>query len=142
MVCLGHPPLTQTLGPWLRKSEGKYSTRLSEEKELIGEPIAQLPPFDLFAQNCSMTIRNVLPFHWHGYSTTVHYTYRIEELQDLETVWGGFTKECRNVIRKAEKKLIVREELDTSRIYESIERMWFRQGTPPPFTRVGISAAR
>lgn len=134
LTCLGHPPLTQTLGPTFRLPEQKSAKRLSEEKELTTQLIEQLPPFDVFAQTCSPAIRNVLPFYWKGFSNTVRYTYRIDNLQNLDAVWGGFTKECRNTIRKAEKKVVVHAGGNLDNFYQAVSAMWTEQGTVPPFS--------
>src|SRR5258708_7195479 len=66
LLLLGHPPLTQTLGPWMALSAEKYATRLAEEKALASELIQCLPRCDLFAQNFSPAITNPLPFYWNG----------------------------------------------------------------------------
>ena len=56
------PPLTQHLGPWTKLSNGKYSTKLSQEKELFNELLNQLPNYDIFRQRFSPAITNWLPF--------------------------------------------------------------------------------
>ena len=40
------PQFTQTLGPWLAPSEGKYARRLEVEKNLLGQLIEMLPRFE------------------------------------------------------------------------------------------------
>src|SRR6478752_5384343 len=45
------PPLTQTLGPWLRPSGAKSAKSLSQNKDLMESLIEQLPSFDQFSQN-------------------------------------------------------------------------------------------
>ena len=53
LTALTMPPLTQTLGPWLRPSKAKYARRISEQKQLMNELIEQLPEVDYFCQNFS-----------------------------------------------------------------------------------------
>ena len=67
-----------------RADEGKYARRLETEKRLLGELIEMLPPFDVFRQCFSPTLTNWLPFYWAGFQATVRYTYRIEDLSDLD----------------------------------------------------------
>lgn len=43
LTVLGMPPLTQTLGPWMRLSSAKYAKQLSQEKDLLQALYAQLP---------------------------------------------------------------------------------------------------
>jgi hypothetical protein len=102
LTVVGQPPFTQTLGPWLAPSEGKYARRLETEKKLLGELIEQLPPFDVYRQGFSPTFTNWLPFYWAGFDATVRYTYRIEDLTDLDRVKSEFQDHVRRGIRKAE----------------------------------------
>ena len=95
LVVISQPPLTQTLGPWLRTTEARCTNRLSEQHELMRELIAQLPRFDLFRQTFAPALTNWLPFHWEGFQQTTFYTYRIESLTDLYAVRGAFHKSVR-----------------------------------------------
>ncbi|HRR40785.1 MAG TPA: hypothetical protein P5244_06085, partial [Syntrophales bacterium] len=101
LTLLTMPPLTQTLGPWLRPYPGKYANRLSEEKQLMTELIEQLPRFDLFQQNFHYSITNWLPFYWKGFQQTTRYTYRLHDLSNLDAVWTGVRENIRTEIRKA-----------------------------------------
>jgi hypothetical protein len=130
------PPLTQTLGPWLRPYSGKYTNRLSEEKKLMTELIERLPPFDLFLQNFHYSITNWLPFYWKGFQQTTRYTYVIEDLDDLDKVWANMDSKTRNIIRKAEKLGIVVEDSDDIETFLDLNEMTFRrQGLALPYSR-------
>lgn len=136
IVVLSQPPLTQTLGPCVKTSSQKETTRLSEEKELIGSLISQLPRCDLFSQNCAPNVTNVLPFYWNGFALSVHYTYCINCDGQTGVVWDGLTKECRNTVRKAQKSVtVVTDGLTIERFYDVISQTWARQGQSPPFPR-------
>jgi hypothetical protein len=129
------PPLTQTLGPWIRPSTGKLVTQLSDQYELMTELIRQLPRVDLFAQTFSSAITNPLPFYWNGFEHTVNYTYRIEDLTNLDTVWSELSDSCRRAIRKARKLVIVRDDLGVDTLYQLVCKTQERQGKRPPFKR-------
>jgi hypothetical protein len=136
IVVVSHPPLTQTLGPCIKTSSAKESTRLHEEKELMCALISQLPPCDLFSQNCAPNITNVLPFYWNGFTLTVNYTYCIDSLGNSVSLWEGLTKECRNTVRKAQKAVVtVTDGLPIERFWEVINKTWARQGRKPPFSK-------
>lgn len=107
LTTIGQPPLTQTLGPWLAPMAGKYARRLETEKKLLGQLIEMLPPFDHFHMNFSPTLTNWLPFHWAGFGATLRYTYRIEDLSDLDRVQSEFQEHVRRGIRKAESSVEV-----------------------------------
>ena len=52
--------------------------------------------------NFSPALTNWLPFYWAGFQASVHYTYRIEDLSDLDRVQSDFQEHVRRGIRKAE----------------------------------------
>lgn len=130
MTFLTMPPLTPRLGPWLYSLPGKYSNRLAEEKGLLSELIQQLPSFDLFCQDFAPEITNGLPFYWAGFQQTTSYTYRFEDLSNLNAIWAGFSPNTWNQIRKAEKILTVRTDLGIDRFVEEHAKMLDPQGSP------------
>lgn len=134
LTVLDMPPLTQTLGPWLRKSNAKYSNQLTEQKRLMQEVIDNLPTFDYFIQNFSPAISNWLPFYWNGFIQMTKYTYRIEDLNDLDKVWHDFSKNLRTEIRKAEKRLVIRTDLDIETFYQNNQLTFRRQGLKTPYS--------
>lgn len=119
LTMLTMPPLTQTLGPWLRPYPGKYSNRLSEEKQLLTELIEQLPRFDLFQQNFEYSMTNWLPFYWKGFQQTTRCTYVIEDLTDLDAVFEEFAQSKRKNIRKASELITVKYDLPAKDFYDN-----------------------
>lgn len=128
LTIVSQPPLTPTLGPWLRPSQAKYTNQLMEQKDLMDELIAGLPQFDLFAQNFSPEVTNWLPFYWHGYRSEAGCTYRIEDLSDLDKVWDDFRENVRRNIRKAEKAVSVKEDLPVKDFMNLLRMTFVRQG--------------
>jgi hypothetical protein len=122
------PKLTKTLGPWLRPYPGKYTNRLSEEKELMTELILRLPPFTSFLQNFDSSITNWLPFYWQGFSQTTRYTYVLEDLSDLDQVWNGFRENIKTDIRKSEKTVTIRDDLPFENFMTLNRKVFSRQG--------------
>ena len=131
---LDMPPLTQSLGPWLRPYEGKYTSRLAEEKELMAELIERLPAFDIFQQRFHSSITNWLPFYWKGFEQTTRYSYAIERLTDLDSIWEELDKSVRTSIRKAEKEVIVRDDLGLDKFIALEELVFKRQGKVLPYS--------
>jgi Acetyltransferase (GNAT) domain len=128
------PPLTQVLGPWLAPTEGKYARRLETEKKLLGELVEALPPFDLFRQSFSHTLTNWLPFYWAGFEATVRYTYRIEDLSDLDAVRGEFQEQVRRGIKKAEGALEIVADFPLDELLRLNAETFARQGLEPPYS--------
>ncbi len=129
------PPLTQTLGPWIRESNAKYHNILSFQIRIFNELIDQLPHFDYFNQNFSTDITNWLPFYWRGFEQTTRYTYRIECLQDTDKIWHNFSRNLRTEIRKAQKKLIVRSDLGIDDFLSINNLSFSRQGINFPYSK-------
>ncbi|MGY2575693.1 GNAT family N-acetyltransferase [Vibrio sp. C8] len=102
---VGQPSLTQTLGPWIKGNNNeKYSKTLANQKDYIQELFRQLPQHDYYMQNWSHQISNWLPVFWLGYQQTTKYTYRIEDLSDINEVYAGFQSNVRTDIKKATHK--------------------------------------
>ncbi len=130
------PSVTQTLGPWMKPMNGKQSSQLSLQKELIGDLIQQLPPHDSFNQRFHYSITNWLPFYWNGFTQSTRYTYVIEDLSDLDAVWEGMKSNVRNKIRKAEKACVRVIDTDDIETFLDLNEMTFlRQGMSLPFSQ-------
>lgn len=131
------PPVTQTLGPWIRTSDAKYANRLGQEKDILTELIAQLPAFDHFHQQWHHSYTNWLPFYWRGFQQTTRYTYRLPDLSDLDMVWAGFRENIRRDIRKAANrfKLSVRTDLSIDDFLVLNIQTFDRQGIDLPYSK-------
>lgn len=140
LTLLGQPVLTQTLGPWLRETGGKSSTKLAQQKDWLQALIAQLPPFAHFTQNWHWQMGNWLPFYWAGFQQTTRYTYILHALGDEETLWQGLQENIRREINKARNrfKLCVRDDL-TVDDFLVLNRMTFaRQNMALPYTEAFV----
>jgi hypothetical protein len=136
LTALSMPPLTMTLGPWLAPSTAKYANQLGQQKELMTSLIEQLPPCDYFSQYFHHSVTNWLPFYWQGFEQTTRYTYVIEALDDPERVWSEFSKKLRWEIRKAQKQLAVRTDVEDIERFLDINALTFkRQGLELPYGR-------
>lgn len=131
---LTHPHLTQHLGPWFKPQQVKYSKFLGKQKDYIEELVQQLPDFDYFNQNWSYQYTNWLPFFWLGFKQTTRYTYVLEDLTDLDKVWGGFESKVRGDIRKAEKNDVkIDHSASFSEFMELNKLVFKRQGLELPY---------
>jgi len=137
LTLLTTPRLTPLLGPWIEPSSAKYSKQLALQKDLMTSLIRQLPPHDYFCQCFHYSITNWLPFYWQGFSGSTSYTYTInrENLNNLAQVWAGFQENIRTKIRKAQKQVIVRTDLDIERFLDIHWLTFQRQGKIPPYSR-------
>lgn len=133
---IGQANLTQTLGPWLRDAGGKFTTKLSQQKECLQALITQLPTFAHFNQSWHWRMSNWLPFYWAGFTQTTRYTYILNDLTDEQFLWKGFQENIRGDIKKAINRfnLRVRDDLPLED-FMALNRMTFaRQGIAVPYT--------
>jgi Acetyltransferase (GNAT) domain len=133
LTTIVQPPLTQTLGPWLGPISGKYARRLEVQKKHLGELIDMLPPFDYFRMSFSPALTNWLPFYWAGFQATVRYTYRLEDLSDLDRVRSDFQEHVRRGIRKAASSVEVDHEYPLEDLLRLDARTYARQGMRAPY---------
>jgi hypothetical protein len=132
------PPLTQTLGPWVERSDAKPAHALSEEHELLAALESALPAAHAFVQHFSPTMLNALPFHWAGYRLELQYTYRLTGLGSEEALWDGLRGNIRREIRKARRRVDVRDDLPLDRFHAIWAKTFARQGLPTPVSLAGL----
>ena len=136
LTIISHPPLTQTLGPWLKSSHAKYAKVLAEQKDVMLALIAQLPAYDSFLQKWSYQVTNWLPFYWSGFKQTTRYTYILPNLSDEKFLWSELQAKIRTDIRKAENRynLKVRDDLSIDDFLELNKLTFERQGMSLPYS--------
>jgi hypothetical protein len=135
LLALAQPPLTQSLGPWVSNSDAKYCNRISREHEILSSLIRLLPSHDLFSQSFNTAVTNWLPFYWNGFEQTTRYTYILDGLHDLGSVWNEMAANVRTHIRKAEKKLKIHTDPNVDLLYETNALTFKRQGLQPPYSK-------
>lgn len=136
LTLLTQPPLTQTLGPWVRLSKKSYPKTLGYEKTVLQALADGLPRFHYYAQNWHPSMQNWLPFYWRGFEQTTRYTYRLNRQVGEAALWKGLQENIRREIRKARDRygVTVRtaNELDE---FLALNRMTFeRQGQSLPYS--------
>ena len=126
-------PGAKLLGPWIRPPEGKYATRLGREQQLLDELADRLPPYAILKQNFHYDRTDWLPLYWRGFRQTTRYSYRLPDLSDLDTVWGGMRENIRREIRKAGKRLAIDRDAGVETLAAQLDKTFERQGG-----RIGI----
>ena len=122
------PPFTQTLGIWfapeVRKSYAKQKKVINEVLDALGgykSVSLQLPPQNDY----------VLPYKWRGYNVMPRFTYRIEDLSDLDAVFGNFSTTKKQNIRTAQKKVHVSETVNVANLWKMLNATFSRQKMKP-----------
>ena len=114
------PQLTQYTGVWIADKAGEsMNERLSREKKLQTDLIGQLEAMkpQLVDLKFAPAYTNWLPFYWAGYQQDTRYTYRIEDLRDIEKVYEQIDPVKKRHIRAAEKELEVRFDMPAQDFY-------------------------
>jgi hypothetical protein len=74
---------------------------------------------------------NWLPFYWAGLGATLLYTYRIDDLSDLDRVQHDFQDHVRRGIRKAQRMVEVDDGLRLEEMLRLDARTFARRGLKP-----------
>ena len=106
---------------------------LGREHELLAALEAALPDAAAFVQQFSPAVINALAFHWAGYRLDVQYTYRLA-LRSEEELWNGLRGNIRREIRKARRRVEVREDLGLDRFHAIWAKTFTRQGLSAPIS--------
>ena len=129
------PILTLGIGPIITYFPGqKYSSVLSHEQQVIEELFNQLPAFDLFDLYFLPLYKNQMAFHWKGFIQKTRYTYRINDLSNLDNVFEEFNSSIRSQIRKAEKEITITESEDIETFYKINSLTFKRQNKKTPYS--------
>lgn len=128
LTLLTQPSLTQTLGPWIKRTPMGLVKRLSRDKEVMHALIEQLPAFSHYVQSWHHSQTNWMPLHWKGFSQTTRYTFVIDDIKDIEKVIAGFSHAKRKDIKKAEKSIRIEFDIPAEAFYENHKKTLAGQG--------------
>lgn len=124
---IGIPPLTPCLGPELYDLKRSGSRQLAEQHALMNELIDRLPAHERFLQNFHPDVTNWLPFYWRGFTQHTRYTYRLDDLSDLDAVWNNFSSHRRTAIRKGAKLVTIDEDASPRDLYRLLQLSYAAQ---------------
>lgn len=105
------PPMTQTLGIWMDDSLKKYTrgnSHLNHQKEAVFELIEKLPKHKSMRVSLDHATSYVLPFRWRGYRIAPSFSYRIENVKDIDNLDEQIaSKTVQRHVKAAEKVVVV-----------------------------------
>lgn len=129
------PKLTQNAGIRIKyRKEMKEEYKHVYEKEIINKLLDKLPDLPIFRQNFHYSFNNWQTLCWRGFNQTTFYTYVIEDLRNLEAVFGNFSKTTRKNIRKAEKIVQVYSNDSIEDFCMINQKIFERQGIRYPYS--------
>jgi Acetyltransferase (GNAT) domain len=103
------PPFTNTLGPAFAIAEGKPQTRLMKEVSLVAQLLRRLPRVAALKHIVDHRFANPIAFLSEGFQVGVQPTILFNNDAPLEATWSGLRDKTRNLIRRAQERLVVVE---------------------------------
>ena len=132
------PPLTQTLGPWM-KSEYRQlqpgNTQLSKQKELIAALLGQLPQHKSFHVTFDSANEYILPYRWLGYRYEPEFSYRLTDLCDTDALYAALNKTAKKNIKAARNKTTLVEQPTAKMLMDLLDKTFGAQGRKWPHDR-------
>lgn len=129
------PRLCPFMGIWIQYPENlRISKKIAKEKKIIQALVAQLPSVNYYFQHYPYQFTNCLPLYWLGYEQRTIYSYRLENIADLESIYANFEGRLRTTIRKAEGIVKVFCKDDLNLFYQINQKSFDRQGLKMPYT--------
>ena len=132
------PPLTQTLGPWM-KSEYRQlqpgNTQLSKQKELIAALLGQLPRHKSFHVTFDSANEYILPYRWLGYRYEPEFSYRLTDLCDTDALYAALNKTAKKNIKAARNKTTLVEQPTAKMLMDLLDKTFGAQGRKWPHDR-------
>ena len=125
---LGLPDFTQTLGYWIDDSNAKNAKKNSKKKDIITELILKLPKNYNVDFALDHTCDYLFPFIWNGFRIQLAYSYRIEDIHNLDLLWNGFADKIRTDIKKAQKIVTVEDNHSIDDLITLRNKTFARQG--------------
>ncbi len=121
-----HPPMIKWMGPLL-------ASNCSDRKKVINELLSKIPNVAYFEQNFYYNIAaQDLPESWKE-NFIEQYSYRIEGIQDLETIFKKIYPDYRNnKLKKAESQLQISLEGTVEEFLSVHHQSFIRQGIQYP----------
>lgn len=130
------PTLTQTCGIWIRlDKDSRGNEDIGEKKQIIYELIEQLPKSKNIKVALDCSVDYILPFIWKGFKVVPRVSYRIEDLSDIDSVYGAFSKTVKKNIKSAQKKVDIIEESDVEVLLDIMDKTFAAQGRKYPVSR-------
>ena len=113
----------------------KYVKRISKEKQLIAAIVQELHQYRSFDYSFHPAFKNWLPFYWKGYRQETKYTYRFNDISDIDHLLSLARTGVRGDLKKAEKNNItIHFDIEPEAFYVVNSKTFERQGGTPPFT--------
>jgi hypothetical protein len=100
----GGAPLTPWLGPLFGTD-----LRRSQEDEMTGRLLERIGRYAQLTARCSPAYDYWTPLYWRGFTQTTRYTWRIDDLSDLDAIFERLRNKVRGAVRRAQREQMIVE---------------------------------
>ncbi len=122
------PPLCKFMGPYLLPE-------FQNQPAYIQALFDRLPSVSSFTQNFHYSVATNQTFPLKALSPKTFFSYRLQNIEDLETTRSKLARHYRNsILRKAPETLTIRHDLGVEAYYEINRKTYARQEMDPPFS--------
>lgn len=112
----------------------KLSSLYTLEKKILGKLISKLPKTTFLKINMHPSLKNTLPFHWAAFSSTVRYTYRLDNLNNIDQIYEYIHYNIRRDMKIAADKIKVKRSEDIKALYELSSASYKSKNLTIPFS--------
>jgi len=130
------PHLSPINGLWINYAEGMHqTTRYTLEIDVMSYFAKEIDNLrvDYFSQKIHHSISNWLGFFWNGFKQTTHYTYRINDLSNIDEVYQNIASKKRRLIKKAYENIIIDNNISNKDFYNILSMSFARQAKDIPY---------
>ncbi len=112
ITAIAMPELTPNAGIWMRLPNHKINgikrhSVYTNTKKIIETLVAQLPNVPIYCQHFQYSMTDWQPFFWKNYRQTTHYSYILDNLDDLGAIYGDMKGSVRTDLKKAERLVFI-----------------------------------
>lgn len=133
LSCVGLPVLTQHVGPWIKVEPNMKPVatlkRIKQVSEAFIEELKLRNNVDIYFH---YSFQYVLPFILAGYTVEPKISYVIENLANLDTVLQGMEAKVRNLIKNAEKRYYITDNVLADDLVRLVGGTFKKQGREIP----------
>lgn len=144
ITAIAMPELTPNAGIWLRLPHHKINgikrhSVYTQTKKIVENLISQLPDVPIYCQHFHYSLTDWQPFFWRNFRQTTHYSYIIDNLNDLATIYSDLKGSVRTDLRKAERCVSIENVGETTPqhlkdFYNVINLSFLKQGIKPLYS--------
>lgn len=124
------PHLTKWMGLYI----APHHYTFKNEHNILKQVLSTLPKIASYQQNFHPSLLSWSPFYWKKYKQTTAYSYQIRLNQPKEVMMSAFSRNVKQYIRKASKKVELRHDLAPQQFYNVNKMSFNRQKINIPYS--------